>query len=94
MSRYEALVPFARMRVPGTSCQGVARVEQEGPMVSFSPWMVLAAFVLLAGFLHTPMRRGYPSAWFCGLLALVALVGTWLVLHVQFGGQVIQVHLP
>ena len=32
--------------------------------------------------------------WFCGLLALAALVGMWYLLQAQFGGQVISVRLP
>jgi hypothetical protein len=64
-------------------------------MFFLSPWMVLVAFgLLLAGFLHTRARWGYPPAWFCGLLALAALVGMWFLLQAQFGDQVIQVHLP
>lgn len=58
-------------------------------------WMwVVAAGLLLVGLLHGRSRRGYPPAWVCGLLALGALLGMWFLLNAQFGGQVLQIHLP
>ena len=61
-------------------------------------WFV-AGFMVVAGLLlsrspRASKRVAHLPTWFCALLALAALVGMWFLLNAQFGGQVIQVHLP
>ncbi|HEU5382999.1 MAG TPA: hypothetical protein VFV38_46930 [Ktedonobacteraceae bacterium] len=64
-------------------------------MANPSFWMLLvAAGLLLVGLLHGRSRRGYPPVWVCSLLVLGALLGVWFLLNAQFGGQVLQIHLP
>ena len=63
-------------------------------------WAVGVSLVLLGLWQTRRSRRrfgrgsSYPPAWFCALLAGAALVGMWFLLNAQFGGQVIQIHLP
>ena len=68
----------------------------------FSPpawmWVVAVATVVLGLWLsrvpHYEKRVQHLPTWFCGLLALAALVGMWYLLQAQFGGLVVQVRLP
>ena len=60
-------------------------------------WMwVVAVVLLVVGGLVSFVRqgRGYPPTWVCGFLALGAVIGMWFLLNAQFGGQVMQFHLP
>lgn len=71
-------------------------------MIYASPWMWAAGIALVLLGLwqlrrsrrRTFRRSSYPPAWVCGLLAVAALVGMWFLLNAQFGGQVMQIHLP